>query len=385
MSAFTFPVGYHALNSDLQMNFTLNRFWNWVGEDKMLEELKQYGPTLSTYDEWIRQLLVLSERAYAEDRALAGAYYLRSAEFFMPFFTDDPRRAAARQRFLDTVLAEWGVTPDQQYAVPYGDITLSAYRFTPDSPRSVLVVFGGYDSYIEEWMPMWMTLRDSGFDVIIFDGPGQGACFEAGVPMTADWHEPVGAVLDYFGVEDVTLIGLSLGGCLVMRAAAFEPRVTRVIADDAMTDFSACFARPLSGAAKELISNAARIPAKAVNQIMDHAMHHNLLAQWGVHNGEHVFGVSTPAEMLAAVRSYRTDDISHLLTQDILLMAGVGDHLVPFDQVSAQIQTLVNARSVTARIFTRAESAENHCQVGNIGLSLHVITRWIDEQIGSTA
>jgi hypothetical protein len=114
-------------------------------------------------------------------------------------------------------------------------------------------------------------------------------------------------------------------------------------------------------------------------------MQHSLLAQWGIHNGEHVFGASTPAEMLALVRTYRTDDISHLLTQDILLMAGVGDHLVPFDQVSAQIQTLVNARSVAARIFTRAESAENHCQVGNLGLSLHVITRWINEQIGSTA
>ena len=102
MSAFTYPVGYHTFNSDLQMNFTLNRFWAWVGEDKMLEELKQYGPTLTNYDEWIRQLLVLGERAYAEDRALAGAYYLRSAEFFMSM--DDPRRAAARQRFLTQCL-----------------------------------------------------------------------------------------------------------------------------------------------------------------------------------------------------------------------------------------------------------------------------------------
>jgi hypothetical protein len=41
MSAFTYQVGYHTFNSDLQMNFTLNRFWNWVGEDKMLEELKR--------------------------------------------------------------------------------------------------------------------------------------------------------------------------------------------------------------------------------------------------------------------------------------------------------------------------------------------------------
>jgi len=35
------------------------------------------------------------------------------------------------------------------------------------------------------------------------------------MPLTADWHRPVAAVLDYFGLDDVTLLGFSLGGCLV--------------------------------------------------------------------------------------------------------------------------------------------------------------------------
>jgi alpha-beta hydrolase superfamily lysophospholipase len=67
---------------------------------------------------------------------------------------------------------------------------------------------------------MLLALRDAGLDVVAFDGPGQGAAFDAGLPMTAEWHKPVGAVLDHFGVDDVTLMGFSLGGCLVMRAAA---------------------------------------------------------------------------------------------------------------------------------------------------------------------
>lgn len=37
--------------------------------------------------------------------------------------------------------------------------------------------------------------------------------------MTPQWHKPVAAVLDYFDLDDVTLLGFSLGGCLVMRAA----------------------------------------------------------------------------------------------------------------------------------------------------------------------
>lgn len=54
-------------------------------------------------------------------------------------------------------------------------------------------------------------------------------------------------------------------------------------------------------------------------------------------------------------------------------MAGAEDHYVPLGQLGAQIQTLTNARSVTARVFTRAESAQNHCQIGNLGLALRVI------------
>jgi hypothetical protein len=52
---------------------------------------------------------------------------------------------------------------------------------------------------------------------------------------------------------------------------------------------------------------------------------------------------------------------------------------VPLEQLGAQIQTLTNARSVTARPFTRAESAQNHCQIGNLGLALRVIVAWLGE------
>lgn len=382
MSTTAFPVGYYTLNPDIAMNYQLNRFWGWVGEDKMLEELKQYGPTLTNYDDWIRQLLALGEKAFSEGRKLPGAYFLRAGEFFMSI--DDPRRAGARQTFLDTVLSEFGVTADQHYDVAYEDTTLSTYRFTPPSPRSTLVVFGGFDSYIEEWLPILVALRDSGLDVIAFDGPGQGACYEAGVPMTADWHKPVAAVLDHFGVSDVTLMGFSLGGCLVMRAAAYEPRVTRVIADDVLSDFTACFTRSLSGAAKEVVNNAGKLPDQAVNSAIGFAEHHSLLVNWAIANACQVFGVKTPAQALAAVRSMRTDDISHLITQDVLLMAGAADHYVPLDQIGSQIQTLVNARSISARVFTRAESAQNHCHVGNLGLAVEVITGWITEQTQPT-
>ena len=47
-------------------------------------------------------------------------------------------------------------------------------------------------------------------------------------------------------------------------------------------------------------------------------------------------------------------------------------------QAYKQIVALENPRSLTARLFTRAESAQNHCQAGNFGLALQVITAWLE-------
>jgi len=45
-----------------------------------------------------------------------------------------------------------------------------------------------------------------------------------------------------------------------------------------------------------------------------------------------------------------------------------------------QIKALTNAKSVTGRVFTEDEQAHNHCQIGNIGLALDVMLKWIDEK-----
>jgi len=35
-------------------------------------------------------------------------------------------------------------------------------------------------------------------------------------------------------------------------------------------------------------------------------------------------------------------------------------------------------QSLTARLFTRAEQAQNHVQVGNMGLAFRVVIGWMD-------
>jgi hypothetical protein len=78
-------------------------------------------------------------------------------------------------------------------------------------------------------------------------------------------------------------------------------------------------------------------------------------------------------------------DISALIRQDVLLLAGSEDHYVPMEQWYDQIGMLKNARSITARLFTRSECAQNHCQVGNYGLALRTIVNWLDGMLREDA
>jgi hypothetical protein len=91
----------------------------------------------------------------------------------------------------------------------------------------------------------------------------------------------------------------------------------------------------------------------------------------------HNTGVKTTYEVLKHYQKYETAGISPRLTQDVLLMAGAEDHYIPVHQLPDQIATLTHVRSLTARLFTRAEQAQNHVQVGNMGLAFRTMIDWM--------
>jgi hypothetical protein len=236
--SFSFPIGYYELHPNISINFQLNRFYGWAGDDSMLTEMRETlggVKDVADYPMFTRLVLDLGEKALARHEVLKGAYYLRLAEFFMP--TEDARKLPTRQRFVDLILDHFQIPSSACSRIPYESGWLPAYRLTPAQPKGTLVVFGGFDSYIEEWMPAALFLCNAGYDTIVFEGPGQGAALElAHLTMSPEWQKPVKAVLDFFRLDAITLMGFSLGGGLVIRAAAFEPRVRRVIAYDICTN-----------------------------------------------------------------------------------------------------------------------------------------------------
>ena len=115
----------------------------------------------------------------------------------------------------------------------------------------------------------------------------------------------------------------------------------------------------------------------AVDTFFANAMAKSLLLDWGMQEGMHNTGLHTPYEMMKHYQKYETASLSPRLTQDVLLMAGAEDHYIPVHQLPDQIATLTQVRSLTARLFTRAERAQNHVQVGNFGLAFRVILDWM--------
>ena len=382
-TAMKFPVGYYSLHPDVSMNFQMNRWFGWVGEPEMLEDMRTVAPRIANYADWKREFVALAERASQQGRVLRAGCYWRSAEFFMQ--ADDPERKPAREKFLEAVQSVYGLELGERYAVPYADAHLKgflpAYRFTPPRAKGTIVFFGGFDSYIEELTNACIYLRDAGYDVIAFDGPGQGGALnEAGLTMTAEWHKPVSAVLDYFQVERVTLIGGSLGGCLVMRAAALEPRIERVVAFDIFTNGLDVTLRQTPALLRGLLKALLRLRAASVmNWMLARVARKSPVVQWGLQEGMHVTGTDSGFGFLQAFRKFETADVSASITQDVLLLAGSEDHYIPLEQLHDQLRMLKNAHSVTARLFTRGESAQNHCQIGNYGLALRTIVNWLDD------
>jgi len=375
----TMHVGWDELHPDASLNFQLNR-WSAYGGPRWFEDVRPVLSKLTSYEAWKDIFVTLGERALSDGRPFHAALHFRSAEFFMT--TNDSRKPALRARLLPLLCAESGVAETSRRWILFDGAMLPAWHLTPTHSKGTFVVFGGFDSYIEEFFPFLTQMRDDGWTIVAFEGPGQGTALEESkTVLTPDWHRPVAAVLDAFDLDDVTLLGISLGGCLVLRAAAFEPRVRRVIAWDIMTDFYTCMTLTLPPSLRGLADGATNAEAKKrLDLAVQDAVTKSPLLDWAVNQAMHVLGCKKPNEVFTRARDFHTHDVSERVRQDVLLMAGAQDHYVPLEQAFEQARLLSAARSTTVRIFTREEYAQMHCQLGNFPLAIGVMQAWAEER-----
>ena len=373
-------VGYRSFHPDPNFNYQFNRWLPYLPEDELIEA----APRVDNLSSFKQVMFELAQKAEVENRTSNAAFYYRGAEFFA--HASDPDKPKTYQKFQELFAASTAGETYKSDRIPFDDGFLPVISIPAKGEEiDTLVVHGGFDSFMEEFYWMMKEHAEAGYRVILFEGPGQGgALHKHGLKMSHDWARVVGAVLDHMKVESCTLMGISLGGCLAMRAAAKEKRIKRVIADDVLANFYDCLANRLGENKAKLLGFLLRNNlATIVNRVMGRAVAADSTTAWAVAHGLNVTGTKTPFEYLKWTQAMTTEQISADVTQDVLLLGATEDHLVPLDQFFSQQATLTNARSVTARLFTAEEEAGSHCHVGNQGMVQRLIASWMAERLES--
>lgn len=373
-----FPVGYRSFHPDASFNFELNRWRSALPDD----ELTALATRIRTLEDWRRVMLEAADGAEQRGNPLHAAFYVRAAEFFM--HPGDAEKDAAYDRFVALFDRSFEGMAQARQRVPYGSSWLPALVVPARGPeRGTILLHGGFDSFMEEFVDWAAVFAEAGQRVVLFEGPGQGAALRKnGLVMTPDWERPVGAVLDHFGIDDCTIIGVSLGGYLAPRAAAFEPRIRRVVAFDVLDDFFDCFAARSGERVASLLRLLLRLRRRdIVNRLIARTTAANAFTAWAMAHGQQVSGAGDAYEFLRWAQSMNTAPFSARITQDFLLLAGTEDHIVPLRQFYRQARNLPNVRSFTGRVFSAREHGEGHCQIGNVGLALGFVKAWLEFQL----
>ena len=373
---FTFPVGYHTFHKDQLFNFQLNR-WFSLGYAR-LEDMEVAGLKIKSFKDWKLEMLKLAEKAVSENRLINAAFYFRAAEFYTT--SRDTDKELLYDKFIELFYEIFRNDEIERYKVSYEGTFLSVQRIPPVSEKKgTIIIHGGFDSFIEEWYSIMKYFSNYGYEVIGFEGPRQGASLRKyGLPLTYEWEKPTKAILDYFHLEDVTLIGLSMGGWFGLRAAAFESRIKRVIASghaiDYMKSMNPIFRKIHLWSMKHCRDFMDRMAIMKFEKKEG-------MSLWVVDHLKYITKKNKPLDALEIYSLLNEKNIhSELVKQDVLILTGRKDHFIPFKMHDMQLKALINAKSVTGRIFIKKEQAHNHCQIGNIGLALDTMVKWIDEK-----
>ena len=340
------------------------------------------GDVESWYAAWeatADRVLALAERTQ-DSLSKGGAYmractYNRLAEFLLP--PDDPRRAGSFEKIgghffkgLDTLGVRY-----ERIAIPYAAGKLRALYFPGPQgaeTKPLLMYGGGFDSLLEEYYPNFAEAAlKRGYSVLTYEGPGQGQTLRKyGLTYTPEWEKPVKAVLDEFlhahaEPSKIVLIGMSMGGYFAPRAAAFEERIDGVAAYDTCYDFGEVAGRVISAA-----RNPEGLKLTGVS--------------WAYFNARWTMGTKDINDTLKACAAYTLAPVADRIRQDVLMLAGTDDHFIPFHQSADFEKALVNARSVTTRVFDGPSGGAGHCQPGALSLYHAAVFDWLLDKFPAT-
>jgi esterase/lipase len=357
------------------------------------------GDDDSWYNEWIGTADHVYQFAQNSEKSghLVSAYesylrawnYYRTADFFIHQNPDDSRVLYAGRRSKECFLK---ALPGLGYSVevvriPYEGTTLPGYfihSLKVKGKAPVLMVHSGFDGTKEEIVLYpGLGAADRGYDVLAFDGPGQGEVVrEQKLYFRPDWEKVVAPVVDYLvkrkdvDPNKIAYMGISLGGLLAPRAAAYEHRIKVLITNGGVCSFYQAIAESFDTASPHFIELAFTDPQK-FNEIMSKVMKESTEVRWLINNGNMSFGTKDPAGFIRRLEDFDLVDAGKIKATTLVIdveneqfFKGQAQEL--YDRITA---------SKTMMVFVKADGMQDHCQVGAELAGRGPILDWLDEVI----
>ena len=171
----SFKRGVYHFNEERNFDFQLNRIIMWDGG--RIEDIVPISQKIHNSETWKTELIKLGEQAEEEGRTENAIAYYRMSEFFM--YDGDPDKKKyykkATDMFYEFYREYFTNGTVEQFQVSYEEVKLPVMHVKPVGERKdIILLHGGNDSYYEEFFFPMLYLAENGFEVYLFEGPGQG-------------------------------------------------------------------------------------------------------------------------------------------------------------------------------------------------------------------
>jgi pimeloyl-ACP methyl ester carboxylesterase len=395
-----------------------NPMWEAFGDRALVLAINRgadYGECVTTVqrvgagtvDDWYREWVATADRVAAiGDASAAAGYpvsareayyracnYYRSAYFPLYGAPVDPRLVAAFKKETDAFLkgAALSNVPIEAVEIPFEGKSLPGYLVTVDAsgkPRPTIVHTNGYDSTIQE---MYFTHVPAairrGYNVLLFDGPGQGLnLIVDNVHIRPDWENVVRPVIDYaltrpeIDPHKIALGGWSFGGFLAPRAAAFEHRLAALVADPGQWDEGpAIVARlPLTDEQRAAFPNIDPALLELFEAWLRGPEAPSMLRWSLIQRGLWVNGVDSIYAYAVDLMRYQLSPVAKNIACPTFLSQAMDD---PVADYAPDLYAAITAPKVLVR-FTAAEGAGMHTEALARTLYDQRVFDWLDATLG---
>lgn len=255
----------------------------------------------------------------------------------------------------------------EEYNIPYEGRSLPGFFLKQkgdNSPRPLFIFNNGSDgSIIDMWIMGGAAAIDRGYNVLTFDGPGQGASlFLNNLYFRYDWEKVITPVIDSIidrpevDENNIVLLGVSQAGYWVPRAAAFEKRLRAIVADPGVVDVSTSWFEHLP---KELISLLDAGDKRSFNEAMSEGSKESPGMMSVFNFRSRPYGTNDPFDVYTAVRKYNLKDVADKIECHTIITDPDDEQFWP-----GQSEELYNMLKCPKELvkFTEAEGANFHCE-----------------------